>query len=50
MFLSLFSVFLENRAILGFRAESQDEERIDVIGYLTKTSNVVVGEKCGRLC
>ena len=33
-----------------FRAESQDESHVDVIGYLTKTSEVVVGEKCGQLC
>ena len=33
-----------------FRAESQDESHVDVIGSLTKPSEVVVGEKCGQLC
>ncbi len=29
-----------------FRAESQEESHIDVIGYLTRTSDDVVGDKC----
>ena len=48
MFHTLFSLCFRNES--QFRAESQDESHVDVIGYLTKTSEVVVGEKCGQLC
>ena len=40
----LFSMFFGNGS--HFRAESQEESHIDVIGYLTRTSDDVVGDKC----
>ena len=44
MFHTLFLVFFGNGS--HFRAESQEESHIDVIGYLTRTSDDVVGDKC----
>ncbi len=41
-----FWCFLEMGAILDFRAKSQEESHTDVIGYLTRTSDDVVGDKC----
>ena len=38
-----FSVFFGNGS--HFRAESQDDSHIDVIGYKRRTSDVVVGDK-----
>ncbi len=35
----------KNRSDIG-GAESQEESHIDVIGYLTRTSDDVVGDKC----
>jgi hypothetical protein len=38
------SVFWGNGS--HFWAESQEESHIDVIGYFTRTNNVVIGDKC----
>jgi hypothetical protein len=48
VFHTLFLLCFRNGS--QFRAESQDESHVDVIGYLTKRSEVVVGEKCWQLC